>query len=63
MQSNAHNVSFAYNHAGLRVRKTVDGVDAHYTLRGNQVVHMTKGNTQMHFFYDAAGKPCMVDLC
>jgi RHS repeat-associated protein len=60
MQNDYHTVDFAYNHAGLRVRKMVDGIVTDYTLRGNQVVHMTKGNTQLHFYYDAAGKPCMV---
>ena len=52
--------SFVYNENGLRVRKTVNGVVTKYTLHGKNVVHMTRGNDELHFFYDAQGKPAVV---
>ena len=42
-------ILYTYNHNGLRVKKTVNGLETHYTLRGKQIVHLTKGTTQMHF--------------
>ena len=31
-----------------------------YTLHGKNVVHMTQGNDELHFFYDAQNKPAVV---
>ena len=32
-----------------------------YILNGKQVVGLIKGNDTLHFYYDAQGKPAMVD--
>ena len=64
--------TFDYNHDGLRVRKTV--IDStgttvtNYTLHGKNIVHMTRKNAgqsiddSLHFFYDASGKPAIVEF-
>jgi len=31
-----------------------------YTLHGKNVVHMTRGSDELHFFYDAQNKPAVV---
>lgn len=49
--------SFVYNENGLRVQKTVNGVETKYTLFGKHIVHMTQGSNELHFFYDAQNKP------
>ena len=49
-----------YNADGLRVQKAVNGVATKYTLHGKNVVHMTSGTDEMHFFYDAQNKPAVV---
>ncbi|MEA5015627.1 MAG: DNRLRE domain-containing protein [Candidatus Limiplasma sp.] len=51
---------FTYDHTGLRAKKSVNGVDTLYTLNGKRITHMRKGPVQMHFFYDAQGRPAMV---
>ena len=60
MQSVDTNASFVYNENSLRVQKTVNGVVTNYTLHGKNVVHMTQGNDELHFFYDAQNKPAIV---
>ena len=52
--------SFVYNENGLRVQKTVNGVVTKYILNGKHIAHMTRGNDELHFFYDASGKPVVV---
>lgn len=52
--------SFVYNENGLRVQKTVNGVVTKYTLNGKHIAHMTRGNDELHFFYDAQNKPAIV---
>ncbi len=54
------NAQFTYDHNGMRIRKIVNGVTTNYTLNGKNVVHMTQGSHDLHFFYDAQGKPAMV---
>ena len=60
MQTVDTNASFVYNENGLRVQKTVNGVVTNYTLHGKSVVHMTQGENELHFFYDAQNKPAVV---
>ena len=56
---------FTYNHTGLRVKKSVGGVDTLYTLNGKRITGIRKGSNhatgedaaELHFFYDAQGKP------
>ena len=53
--------SFVYNENGLRVQKTATSTGVtKYTLHGKNVVHMTQGNDELHFFYDAQNKPVIV---
>ena len=54
------NACFKYNANGLRIRKIVNGVVTNYTLHGKNVVHMTRGNDELHFFYDAQNRPAIV---
>ena len=51
MQRVDTDVSFVYNENGLRVQKTVNVVVTKYTLHGKNVVHMTQGSDELHFFY------------
>ena len=60
MQKDGVDASFIYNENGLRVQKTVNGVVTNYTLHGKNVVHLTCGNDELHFFYDASSKPAVV---
>ena len=54
------NAQFAYDHNGLRVKKTANGVVTDYTLRGKDIVHLKKGADGLHFYYDAQGKTGMI---
>ena len=49
-----------YNENRRRVQKRVDGVATNYYLHGKNVVHMTRGSDELHFFYDAQNKPAVV---
>ena len=53
MQSANVDAKFVYNENGLRVQKIVNGVVTDYVLHGKNVVHMTSGADELHFFYDA----------
>ncbi len=64
---NATVVTYDYDHNGLRVRKTVANTSGYvyttynYIWHGGQLAHMTKGTDELHFFYDAQGRPAKVD--
>ena len=60
MQKTGVDASFVYNENGLRVQKTVNDVVTSYTLHGKNIVHMTCGGNELHFFYDASNKPAVV---
>ena len=60
MQSVDITAAFVYNENGLRVQKTVNGVVTKYTLHGKNIHHMTQGDNELHFFYDASNKPAIV---
>ena len=60
MQKSGVTVEFVYNADGLRVQKTVNGVATKYTLHGKNIVHMTSGTDELHFFYDAQNRPAVV---
>ena len=60
MQKVGVTAEFVYNADGLRVQKTVNGVATKYTLHGKNVVHMTSGTDELHFFYDAQNRPAVV---
>ena len=61
MSKTGTTASFVYNSDGLRVRKTVNNVVTDYTLHGKNIVHLTQGSDSLHFWYDASGKPAMVE--
>ena len=60
MQKAGVTAEFVYNADGLRVQKTVNGVATKYTLHGKNVVHMTSGADELHFFYDAQNRQAVV---
>ena len=60
MQKSGVTAEFVYNADGLRVQKTVNGVVTKYTLHVKNVVHMTSGTDELHFFYDAQNRPAVV---
>ena len=53
-------VEFKYNHNGLRVGKVVNGVETKYQLHGKLIMHMTVGEDNLHFFYDAQSRPAKI---
>ena len=65
MESSGKTINFAYNQDGLRVRKTVsennNTIVTNYILHGKNIVHMTRGTDQFHFFYDAQNRPAIVE--
>ena len=60
MRSIDTDAQFVYNENGLWIQKTVNGVATKYTLHGKNVVHMTSGADELHFFYDAQNRPAAV---
>ena len=60
MQKSGVTAEFVYNADELRVQKTVNGVATKYTLHGKNIVHMTSGTDELHFFYDAQNRPAVV---
>ena len=60
MRSIDTDAQFVYNENGLWIQKTVNGVATKYTLHGKNVVHMTSGTDELHFFYDAQNRPAVV---
>ena len=60
MQSANVDAKFVYNENGLRVQKIINGVVTDYVLHGKNVVHMTRGADELHFFYDAQNRPAVV---
>ena len=60
MQKSGVTAEFVYNADGLRVQKMVNGVATKYTLHGKNIVHMTSGADELHFFYDAQNRPAVV---
>ena len=63
MTKTGETVQFYYNDEGLRVRKvSTSGGTTEYTLHGKQIVHMTNGTNELHFYYGSDGKPAFVRL-
>ena len=50
-------LSFSYDDNGVRVRKTVNGVDHLYTVNGSQILAEEWGNELLVYLYDANGAP------
>ena len=59
--ANGTYVHYDYDHNGMRVRKTAAGVATDYTVSGDKVTHLIRGNDWMHFFYDGQGRPAIVN--
>ena len=60
-------VEFSYDHNGLRTQKKVTRADGtvettDYTLHGKLITHLTRGEDEMHFFYDNESRSAMVDF-
>ena len=60
-------VEFSYDHTGLRTQKKVTKADGtvevtDYTLHGKLVTHLSRGNDEMHFFYDEQKQPAMLEF-
>ena len=63
-------ITFEYNENGLRTKKTRMYYDdatgdigykaTNYTLHGKNIVHLSDGSNNLHFFYDAQNKPTVV---
>ena len=59
-------VTYDYDQNGMRVRKTVSHTNGYvyavynYVYNGTKLVHMTKNNDVLHFFYDNEGRPASV---
>lgn len=62
MNKTGTSTSYTYNADGLRIRKTVNSTVTDYTLHGKRVVHLKQGSSNLHFFYDAQGRPSVVDF-
>ena len=74
MNNASTTAGFTYDHTGLRVKKSVNGVDTLYTMNGKRITHIRKGvnsandpnyvngpnATRMHCFYDAQGRAAMI---
>ena len=52
-----NSLSFSYDDNGVRVRKTVNGVDHLYTVNGSQILAEEWGNELLVYLYDANGAP------
>ena len=63
-------VEYRYNAEGLRIQKITTETTAagtttttiDYILHRKNVVHLTQGDDELHFFYDASNKPAIVDF-
>ncbi len=60
MSKSGSSVSYTYNEDGLRVQKNVSGTVTSYILHGKNVVQLTQGSNNLHFFYGADGSPAVV---
>ena len=62
MSKSGTSASFVYNADGLRIQKTVNGAVTSYILHGKNIVHLSCGSDAMHFWYDAQGRPAVVEF-
>ena len=54
-------IVYEYNEDGLRTKKTATSTGVtEYILHGKNIVHMTQGEHELHFYYDAQDKPSIV---
>ena len=55
MQDNSNTISYSYDNAGVRVSKTVNGVDYKYVYLGNLLLFEQRGDMKFYYSYDANG--------
>ncbi len=60
MSDGTTTLQFKYNDAGLRTQKINGTFVTKYYWTGTNISHITKGSKEMHFWYDAAGRPTMI---
>lgn len=53
----SNNLSFTYNHDGIRTSKTVNGVVHNYTLSGSQILSEEWNNNLVVYLYDHSDSP------
>ncbi len=52
------NISYTYNHNGIRTSKTVNGVTTNYTVdENNNIIEQTDGTNTIKFVYDSSNSP------
>ena len=54
-------LSFIYDHNGLRTGKTLGTAVTKYICHGDKLVHVTVGSTPLHIWYDAQGRPAILN--
>jgi RHS repeat-associated protein len=54
-------LSFTYDHNGLRTSKTAGSTVTKYIYHGDKLVHVTVGSTPLHIYYDAQGRPAILN--
>ena len=56
------NISYTYNHNGIRTSKTVNGTTITYTVdENNNVIEQTDGTNTMKFVYDSSNSPIYME--
>ena len=61
MSKTGETVSFEYNEDGLRTKKTSTSTGVtEYILHGKNIVHLTNGTNNLHFYYDGQSRPAIV---
>lgn len=55
LNSNSLSVSYKYDLNGIRIKKTVNGVDTMYYLDGTKIVYEKTGNNELYYLYDING--------
>ena len=52
------NISYTYNHNGIRISKTINGVTTNYTVdENNNIIEQTDGTNTIKFVYDSSNSP------
>ena len=57
VESPDYTISYTYNDEGLRIGKTVNGVEHRYVMIGTQLISEIFGAEIVTYFYDASGRP------
>ena len=55
LQDGSNTISYSYDNAGVRVSKTVNGVDYKYVYLGNLLLFEQRGDMKFYYSYDANG--------